>query len=269
MPSISGASPSLRAMAVLPSMASTSTRIRRPTLAASRAALMSARLLHEAREPLFLNFRRHVRRDVVGRGAFDRRILECADAIELRLVQPGQQFFELGFGLAGEADDEGAANGEIRAGRAPGADALQRLLHLAGAAHALQHRGAAVLEGDVEVGQHLAVRPSAGSRCPRADTDTRSACGSRCRASPARAPGRGNAFRTSGRATRPRGNGCPRRRPRCPARSPGFPSRRRAPVSRPRAARRRSGRLTSKPRIDGMMQKLHLLLQPSEILRYA
>ena len=29
------------------------------------------------------------------------------------------------------------------------------------------------------------------------------------------------------------------------------------------------GRLTSSPRIEGMMQKLHLLLQPSEILRYA
>ena len=29
------------------------------------------------------------------------------------------------------------------------------------------------------------------------------------------------------------------------------------------------GRLANNPRIDGMMQKLHLLLQPSEILRYA
>jgi hypothetical protein len=29
------------------------------------------------------------------------------------------------------------------------------------------------------------------------------------------------------------------------------------------------GRLASRPRIEGMMQKLHLLLQPSEIFRYA
>jgi hypothetical protein len=42
VPSISGASPSLRAMAVLPSTASTSTRIFRPTFAASFAALIPA-----------------------------------------------------------------------------------------------------------------------------------------------------------------------------------------------------------------------------------
>ena len=29
------------------------------------------------------------------------------------------------------------------------------------------------------------------------------------------------------------------------------------------------GRLANNPRIEGMMQKLHLLLQPSEIFRYA
>jgi len=29
------------------------------------------------------------------------------------------------------------------------------------------------------------------------------------------------------------------------------------------------GRLASRPRIAGMMQKLHLLLHPSEIFRYA
>ena len=71
-PSISGASPSLRAMAVLPSMASTSTRIFRPTFAASLAALICSGLLHEPREPLFLDLRRHMRRDVIRRGAFDR-----------------------------------------------------------------------------------------------------------------------------------------------------------------------------------------------------
>ena len=63
--------------------------MRRPTLAASFAALMPRRLLHEAREALFLDFGRHVRRHVVRRGAFHRRILERADAIELRLIQPG------------------------------------------------------------------------------------------------------------------------------------------------------------------------------------
>ena len=114
-------------------MASTSTRMRRPTLRRRAcAALIRRRFLHEAREPLFLDFRRHVRRHVVRGGAFDRRILERAHAIELRLVQPGQQLFELGLGLAGKADDESAANREIRADLAPRLDASQRLLHLPG-----------------------------------------------------------------------------------------------------------------------------------------
>ena len=60
-----------------------------PTFAASLAAEISRGLLHEPREAFFLDVRRHMRRDVIRRGAFDRRILERADAIELRLVEPG------------------------------------------------------------------------------------------------------------------------------------------------------------------------------------
>ena len=42
-------------------------------------------------------------------------------------------------------------------GAAPGVDALERVLGMRRALHALEHRGAAMLEGDVEVGQHLAL----------------------------------------------------------------------------------------------------------------
>jgi hypothetical protein len=59
-------------------------------------------LFHEARVPLFHDFRRDRARERVGRGAFDRGILEAADAIELRLAEPVEQLLELGVGFAGE-----------------------------------------------------------------------------------------------------------------------------------------------------------------------
>jgi hypothetical protein len=40
-------------------------------------------------------------------GAFDRRVLEAADAVELGFGQPVQQVLEVFFGFAREADDEG------------------------------------------------------------------------------------------------------------------------------------------------------------------
>src|SRR3954447_11084872 len=46
-------------------------------------------------------------------------VFEAADAIELGLLQPGQQLLKLGLGLAGEADDEGRADREVRADLPP------------------------------------------------------------------------------------------------------------------------------------------------------
>jgi hypothetical protein len=43
-----------------------------------------------------------------------------------------QQLFELGVGLAGEADDEGAAQRELGHRAAPGADAIERVLGVRG-----------------------------------------------------------------------------------------------------------------------------------------
>ena len=75
--------------------------------------------LHEARQALLLHFLGHRIGQLVGGRAVDRRIGERADAIELRLVEEVEQLLELGFGLAREADDEGRADGEVRADLAP------------------------------------------------------------------------------------------------------------------------------------------------------
>jgi hypothetical protein len=54
-------------------------------------------------------------------GAGDVLVLEAADAVELRLVEPVEQVPEFRLGLAGVADDEGRAQREVGAGRAPAA----------------------------------------------------------------------------------------------------------------------------------------------------
>src|SRR4029077_10399485 len=79
------------------------------------------------------------------------------DAIELRLIEPDEELTEFGFGLAGKPDDERAAQRELRALATPGADAPERILSVRRTAHALQYRGAAVLEGNVEVRQYPSV----------------------------------------------------------------------------------------------------------------
>ena len=74
--------------------------------------------MKRARRSCF-DFLRHRIGQGVGRGAFDRRIGEAADAVELRFFEEVEQLLELGFGLAGKADDEGAADGEVGADLAP------------------------------------------------------------------------------------------------------------------------------------------------------
>ena len=71
--------------------------------------------------------------------------------------QPLQQHFEIRFGLAGKADDEGRAQRQIGADLAPARDALQRFFLRRRPLHALQHLGRGVLKRDVEIGQDLSV----------------------------------------------------------------------------------------------------------------
>ena len=94
--------------------------------------------------------------EIVGRRAFDRLVLEGADAVELGFVQPVEQETKILLGLAGKADDEGRADRQVRADRAPGADALERLFLGRRPAHRLQHRGRSMLERHVDIGQHIA-----------------------------------------------------------------------------------------------------------------
>ena len=83
--------------------ASTSTRIVRADLA--REARRADALLHchEARAALLAYFFGNGIGQGVGRGAFDRRVGEAADAVELRFLEEVEQLRELRFRLARES----------------------------------------------------------------------------------------------------------------------------------------------------------------------
>ena len=59
--------------------------------------------LHEAVPALLFHLIRHRRREIVRDRARDRLVLEAADAIELRLVEPVEQHLEIRVGLARES----------------------------------------------------------------------------------------------------------------------------------------------------------------------
>src|SRR5271156_2361958 len=94
--------------------------------------------LHEALPAALLDLVGHdLEPEIVGAGARYRFVFEGADPIELRLVEPVEQQAKILLGLAGKPDDEGRPDRQLRADHTPGADALQRLLLIAGAAHVL------------------------------------------------------------------------------------------------------------------------------------
>jgi hypothetical protein len=112
---------------------------------------------HEPAAPLMLHFLGEGAGKLVRGSTIDRRILEAADAVELCFLEELEQFLEFHVALAGEADDEGAAEGDVRADRTPGADALEHFLGARRALHELQDARAGVLERHVEVGKDLAL----------------------------------------------------------------------------------------------------------------
>ena len=89
----------------------------RPTFSASRSRADLLLRGHEAVPALFLDLFRHGAGQGVGLGALDGFVLEAADAIDAGFLQPVEQQLEVVFGLAGEADDEGRADGEVGADR--------------------------------------------------------------------------------------------------------------------------------------------------------
>src|SRR3546814_8942603 len=67
------------------------------------------------------------------------------------------QLLELGIGLAGKADDERAADGDLRTHRAPAFDALQGFVDGAGPLHQPENARAGVLERNVQIRQQFAI----------------------------------------------------------------------------------------------------------------
>jgi hypothetical protein len=92
-----------------------------------------------------------------GDGAFLVAVLEDADGFELHLFDELEELLVVGFGLSGEAGDEGGADGEV--GHAPAELADDVCLLLTGdvAAHEREDAVGSVLEGDVEVGKEVRV----------------------------------------------------------------------------------------------------------------
>ena len=112
--------------------------------------------LHEPVPALVLDLLRHRIGQPIGGGAVDRLEAEAADAVELGFLQPGEQFLEIGIRLAGKADDEGRADGELRADLTPLVDTVERLRLRRRPPHRLEHARRRMLERDVQVGEDLA-----------------------------------------------------------------------------------------------------------------
>src|SRR5262249_31458909 len=94
---------------------------------------------------------------LVGERARNRLVTEAADAMELCLIEPIEQESEILFTLAGKADDEGRADGEVWADFAPAGDALQGLLLSGWSFHPAQHGRCGMLKRNIEIGQDLAL----------------------------------------------------------------------------------------------------------------
>ena len=77
--------------------------------------------------------------ELIGRRAGDGFVLEAAGPVDFGLLDPVEEEFEILLGLAGEADDEVGANGQIGADVAPGLDTVERLHLIGRTAHRLQH----------------------------------------------------------------------------------------------------------------------------------
>src|SRR5438445_5741762 len=88
----------------------------------------SSDLVHEPLTAFFTHFVRKRAGQFVRFRALHRRIRKTADAVELGFLDKVEQLPELVFGLARKAGDEGAADRDIRADAAPGADAPEIVL---------------------------------------------------------------------------------------------------------------------------------------------
>ena len=155
-PSTSGAWCAARPSATPPagSSDSTSTSSASPTRSSARCATSSSarRLTRSTRSRTTSSSRWPVQPDRLG--AVLVAVAEDADRVE---PGAGEERLELGqvvLGLAGEADDDVGPDARVRRGGADPLDQVEEALGVAEAAHPPQHRGAGVLERQVEVGRH-------------------------------------------------------------------------------------------------------------------
>jgi len=99
----------------------------------------------------------HLAGQVGGRGASLIAVGEAAHAVKTHLLDEAQQRLEFPLCLAGVADDERGANGQVGQGRAHPGDGGAHPVHIRRAAHPAQGAAVGVLQGDVQVGHDLRV----------------------------------------------------------------------------------------------------------------
>ena len=106
---------------------------------------------HESFETFDFDGLGHLVRHGSGWSAVLGRVKEGAGAVEAGGGDEVEQLLELVVGLAGEADDEGGADGDVRHGGAEAGEGVEDHRDVVGALHTSEDGGAAVLKGDVEV----------------------------------------------------------------------------------------------------------------------
>ncbi len=93
----------------------------------------------------------HLIVELVARAGVFVGIGEHAQAVELRRLHKIAQRLEIGVGFAGKADDHAGADGDARNGVADALEQLQEKIAVRAALHALQNRGAGVLQRHVDI----------------------------------------------------------------------------------------------------------------------
>ena len=94
-------------------------------------------------------------------------VLKSADAVEFQIARHLQQRLKLFFRFARVADDECRAHGQRRHQFAQRPNRLVNPFHLRGPLHALQGLAVAMLQRDIEIGQHLLVPRHRLHQAPR------------------------------------------------------------------------------------------------------
>ena len=113
---------------------------------------------HESCQAFFAQFVWQLPGECVGLCPLDGGVGKAADAVDLGFTHEVEQVLEFGFGFSGESGNEGAADGEFRAGLAPLLDTFKLAFAVGRAFHAFEDVGVGMLQWDVQVRQDKALR---------------------------------------------------------------------------------------------------------------